>query len=86
MQASRFECLSFDPFHLFYNGLITAEVHIAHATVMVRNSDMFAAQLGCNLVSFMLLRACVSCLSVLRGVTLLIRQRGVRPERRFANP
>ena len=43
VQASRFECLSFDPFHLFYNGLITAEVHIAHATVMVRNSDMFAA-------------------------------------------
>jgi hypothetical protein len=42
VQASRFEGLSFDPFHLFYNGLITAEVHIAHATVMVRNSDMFA--------------------------------------------
>jgi hypothetical protein len=86
MQAPRFECLSFDPFPLLYNGLITSEVDIAHATVMARNSDMFAAQLGCNLVSFMLLRAGVSCLGVLRGVTLLIRQRGVRPKRRFANP
>ena len=86
MQAPRFECLSFDHFPLLDNGLITSEVDIANATVMARNSDMFAAQLRCNLVSFMLLSSCVSRLSVRRWVTLLIRQRGMRPERRFADP
>lgn len=75
MQAPRFECLSFDPFPLLDNGLITSEVLIAHASVVVRNSDMFAAQLACNLVSFALLRAGISCLGLLRWVTLSIRQR-----------
>ena len=33
MQASRFECLPFDPFSLFQNGLVTSEVDIGWCDV-----------------------------------------------------
>ena len=34
MQASRFECLPFDPFSLFQNGLVTSEVDIGWCDVV----------------------------------------------------
>ena len=34
MQASRFECLSFDPFSLFQNGFVTAEVDVGRCDVV----------------------------------------------------
>jgi hypothetical protein len=34
MQASRFECLSFDPFSLFQNGLIAPEVDVRRCDVV----------------------------------------------------
>ncbi|NQZ74296.1 MAG: hypothetical protein HRT60_14670 [Dinoroseobacter sp.] len=41
MQASRFECLPFDPFSLFQNGLVTSEVDIGWCGV-VQVSDVSA--------------------------------------------
>lgn len=34
MQASRFECLSFDPFALFQNGFVTAKVDVGRCDVV----------------------------------------------------
>ncbi len=34
MQASRFECLSFDPFPLFQNGFVTSEVDVRRRDVV----------------------------------------------------
>jgi len=34
MQASRFECLSFDPFSLFQNGFVTSEVDVRRRDVV----------------------------------------------------
>ena len=34
MQASRFECLSFDPFALFQNGFVAAEVDVSGCDVV----------------------------------------------------
>ena len=34
MQASRFECLSFDPFALFKNGFVTSEVDVGGCDVV----------------------------------------------------
>ena len=34
MQAPRFECLSFDPFTLFQNGFVTAEVDVGGCDVV----------------------------------------------------
>ena len=42
MQASRFERLSFDPFPLFQNGLVAAEVDVGGCDV----AQVFAVALG----------------------------------------
>jgi len=34
MQASRFECLSFDPFALFQNGFVTPEIDVGRCDVV----------------------------------------------------